>query len=35
VKTPSIKNLEERLIKRGTETEETLKRRLANAEAEI
>jgi guanylate kinase len=35
VKTPSLKNLEERLIARGTETPETLKRRLANAQAEL
>ena len=35
VKTPSLKNLEERLIARGTETPETLKRRLTNAQAEL
>ena len=35
VKTPSLKNLEERLIARGTETPETLKLRLANAQAEL
>ena len=35
VKTPSLKNLEERLIARGSETSETLKRRLANAQAEL
>jgi len=32
---PSIKELESRLIARKTETEESLKRRLANAEKEI
>lgn len=35
MKTPSLKNLEERLIARGTETAETLKRRLTNAQAEL
>ena len=32
---PSIKELERRLIARNTETEESLKRRLVNAEKEI
>lgn len=35
VKTPSLKNLEERLIARKTETPETLKRRLENAKSEL
>ena len=35
VKTPSLKNLEERLLARKTETPETLKRRIANAQAEL
>ena len=35
MKTPSLENLEERLIARGTETAETLKRRLTNAQAEL
>jgi guanylate kinase len=35
VKTPSLKNLEERLIARRTETPETLKRRLTNAQTEL
>lgn len=34
VKTPTLADLEKRLLARKTETPETLKRRLANAEAE-
>lgn len=32
---PSIEELKRRLVARGTETEESLKKRLANAEMEI
>ena len=35
VTTPSIKELENRLIKRGTDTKETIKKRLQNAREEI
>ena len=35
VKTPSMKDLEERLLARRTETKESLLRRLSNAEKEI
>jgi guanylate kinase len=35
IKTPSIEELRRRLEARGTETEETLAKRIGNAEAEI
>lgn len=35
IKPPSIKELEKRLVHRGTETEESLKKRLAKAEKEM
>lgn len=35
IKPPSIEDLRERLAERGTETEESLAKRIANAEVEI
>lgn len=35
VKTPTIEDLKNRLIARGTETEETLAKRIGNAEKEM
>lgn len=35
IQTPTIDDLKKRLVARGTETEETLSRRLANAEKEL